>query len=315
MLNHFIFSLNAVMPLFLIIALGYTLKKTEFISGGFLAGGNKYVFYIALPVALFRNVYSSDVSDLLDLPFIAFVMGASLLGFLAIWAISAIFIKDKTILGAFVQGSFRGNFAFLGMPLLFNLAGDAGMARAALIITFVIPMYNICSILVLAANSDSGKKVGPLTVVFTVVKNPFIIGIVIGIIMVLLGVRLPAMVDRTVFYISNTATPMALICLGAGIVFQGFDKKLKYAVIASVIKVVILPIIFIAAGYALGFRDTDLAAIMVLGGIPAAIAGYAMVVQMGGDGYIAGMLVVVSTLMSAFTLTLLVYFMRVMGLV
>ena len=315
MLTHFIFSLNAVMPLFLIIALGYTLKKTDFISGGFLTSGNKYVFYIALPMALFRTVYNSDASDLLDLPFIAFVMGASLASFLLLWAISAIFIKEKKILGTFVQGAFRGNFAFIGLPLLFNLAGDAGLARAAIIITFVVPMYNICSILVLAANSDTGKKVGPLTILFTVVKNPFIIGIAIGIVMVLLGIRLPAMIDRTVFYISSTATPMALICLGAGIVFQGFDKKLKYAIAASVVKVVVMPIIFIVAGYVLGFRDADLAAIMVMGGVPAAIVGYAMAVQMGGDGYIAGTLVVISILMSAVTLTLLVYFMRVMGLV
>jgi len=315
MLDNFIFSLNAVMPLFLIIALGYIMKKSSFVSREFVSGCNKFVFYIALPIALFRNVYASDVSDLLDVPFIAFVMGATLLAFLSIWAVSAIFIKDKKILGAFVQGAFRGNFAFLGMPLLINLTGEAGMTRAALIITFVVPLYNICSILVLAVCSDSGQRVGPKTVVFTIIKNPFIIGIVIGIIMVLVGIRLPDMVNRTISYLGNTATPMALLCLGAGITFQGFDKRLKFAIISSLIKVFVLPIVFVTAGYLLGFRGSDLAALMVLEGIPSAIAGYSMVVQMGGDGYIAGTLVVISTMLSAVTLTLFIYIMRVMGLI
>ncbi|MCL2218023.1 MAG: AEC family transporter [Defluviitaleaceae bacterium] len=314
MLYNLIFSLNAVMPLFLLIALGYTLKKRDFLSGGFISGGNKFVFYIALPMTLFRNLYMSDVSELLDLTFIAFIVSASVLSFLAIWVVSAFFIKDRTIIGAFVQGAFRGNFAFLGMPLLLNIAGEAGMARATLIITFVLPLYNICSILVLAAYSDSGKKVGPLTIAFAVVKNPFIIGISVAVATVLLGIQLPSMISRSVTYISGMAIPLALICLGAGIVFQGFDKKFKFVLVASIIKVVALPVIFVAVGYAFGFRGVDLVALLVLGGTPSAIIGYTMVVQMGGDVYIAGTIVVTSTLLSAVSLTLLISFMRMLGL-
>ena len=314
MLENFLFSLNAVMPLFLIIAGGFLMRKTRFVSAEFVAGGNKLVFYVALPLTLFRNVYTSDVSDLLDLPFIAFVMISSLLVFFAIWVVSAFFIKDKNILGAFVQGAFRGNFAFLGMPLLFNLAGDAGIARAAIIITFVLPLYNIYSVVVLAANSNSGHRVGPKTILFTIIKNPFIIGILIALIFVLIGIELPQMINRTTVYAANMATPMALLCLGAGINFQGFDKKFKFAVISGAIKVIAVPVVLVTAAYLLGFRDYDLAAILVLGGIPSAIVGYAMVVQMGGDTYIAGTVVVISTLMSAVTLTMFVYVMRVMGL-
>jgi len=315
MLANFVFSINAVAPLFLILFFGYVLKKRDFISGGFVTSGNKFVFYIGLPAALFRSVHSAELAELLDWRFAAFAVGASLSAFFIIWLVSALFIKDKSILGAFTQGAFRGNFAFLGMPLLISLAGEAGEARAALILAFVIPLYNICSILVLAACSDTGKKVGFKTVAFVIVKNPFIIAIALAFGMQLVGIRLPFLVNQTVSYAANMATPLALICLGAGMYFQGFDTKFRFALIASLIKVVAMPVLFVTIGYMVGFRGYDIAALLVLGGIPSAIAGYTMVVQMGGDSYVAATIIVFTTLMSAFTFTLFVYILRTLGMI
>jgi len=314
MLDNFLFSINTVAPLFLVLFLGYILKRKEFLSEGFVATGNKVVFYIALPANIFLSVYTAELGELLDWGFVAFSVIASLIGFFGIWLISALFIKNKSILGAFAQGAFRGNFAFLGMPLLINIAGDAGRARAALIMAFVLPVYNICTVLLLAACSDNGKKVGFKTVMLTIVKNPFIIAIAIAFALQLLNIRLPFILSRTIGYGANMATALALLCLGAGMTFQGFDAKFKYALVSSLIKVLVLPILFVIAGYMMGFRGYDIAAFLILGGIPSAIAGYAMVVQMGGDGYIAGTIVVISTLFSAFTLTIFIYILRTLGM-
>ena len=315
MLENFLFSINAVAPLFLVLFLGYALKKTNFLSDGFVSSGNKMVFFIALPAILFINVYTTELGELLDWGFAALAVGLSIASFIGIWLIGALFIKDKCSLGAFAQGAFRGNLAFLGMPLLINIAGDAGAARAALLLAFVLPVYNISTVILLAASSESGKKVGVKTIILTIVKNPFIIAVVLAFALQLLDIRLPFIVDRTVIYASNMATPLALICLGAGMNFQGFDAKFKYAFVASMVKVIILPIVFTITAYLLGFRGYDIAAFMILGGIPSAIAGYAMVVQMGGDGYIAGTIVVISTFLSAFTLTLFIYALRVFGII
>ncbi|MCL2405864.1 MAG: AEC family transporter [Defluviitaleaceae bacterium] len=315
MLANLLFSINTVLPLFLMLLMGYTLKKLDFISGGFVSSGNKFVFYIALPATLFRSVYTAQLGELLDMRFAAFAVAASLVAFLVIWLVAALIIKDKQITGTFTQGAFRGNFAFLGMPLLISLAGDAGAARSALILVFVIPVYNICSILVLTARSDTGKKVGFMTVVYTIVKNPFIIAIFLAFVVQLAGISLPFVVSHTMGYAANMATPLALICLGAGMYFQGFDAKFKYALIASLVKVIVLPVLFVATGYVLGFRGYDIAALLVLGGVPSAIAGYAMVVQMGGDSYVAATIIVISTLASAFTLTLFIYMLRMLGVI
>jgi predicted permease len=128
------------------------------------------------------------------------------------------------------------------------------------------------------------------------------------------GIKLPIILTRALADLGHVTTPFALICLGGGITFLGFDKKFKYAVVASVIKIIITPIVYTVSAFMLGFTGTDLAAFMILGGAPSAIIGYAMVIQMGGDGYTAANIVLISTLFSAVTLTLFIYVMMAMGL-
>jgi len=173
----------------------------------------------------------------------------------------------------------------------------------------------LAAVLLLAACSDSGKKVSFKSVGLSIVKNPFIIAIVLAVGLQLFGVYLPFAISETVRHSANMATALALICLGAAMKYHGFDARFKYAFVASLIKVIVLPILFGLVGFFMGFDDYDIVAFVILGGIPSAIAGYAMVVQMGGDVYIAGTIVVISTLLSAFTLTVFVYVMRVLGLV
>lgn len=314
MLDSFLFSVNTVMPLFFLIALGVILKRTGFLSGKFFVAGNKMVFYILLPITIFNSVFSTDLNELASIGFAAFAIGATVLSFAAIWALSVFFIKDKRILGAFVQGAFRANTVFVGIPLMRNLAGEVGVARFAFIIALIMPVYNICSILLLSVCTETGEKLKLKTVLLTILKNPLIIATVIGITLNLFNVELPQTVTRTLSDLSGMSTPMALVCLGGGITFLGFNEKFKFSVIASLLKTVVLPVAFTAAAYALGFRGIDLAAFMVLGGLPSAISGYVMVVQLGGDAYTAGNIVLISTLLSAVTLTLFVYVMMVLGL-
>lgn len=313
MFTHFLFSVNTVLPIFLLIFLGYFLKKSGFFPENFVSTGNRMVFYILLPIAMFSSVFATDLGELVSWQFAAFAIGASVVSWGVIWAVARFFIKDKGILGAFVQGSFRANTVFIGIPLMRNLAGEAGVARFALIIALIMPLYNICSIIVLSVCADSDEKLRLKTIALTIAKNPLIIAIATGVVLSFLNVRLPQAATRTLSELSNMASPMALICLGGGITFLGFDKKFKYALVAAVLKVVVLPVAFTAAAYALGFRDIDLVAFMVLGGLPTAVAAYIMAVQMGNDGTTASNIILVSTLLSAATLTLFIYVMVALG--
>ena len=317
-LENFIFSINAVVPIFIVLFLGFILRKTNFLSEEFVKSGNKLMFFVALPASLFNSILDIELGEFLDWRFAIFIIAISVAGFFVIWFIAAFFIKDKRVLGAFVQGAFRANIAFLAIPLMNNIATTdpaAGVALAALLLAFVLPVYNVCSVVVLAVCSGNEHKVGFKKIMRIVLLNPFIVAVFLAVGAQLIDLELPFIIDRSLTYTANMATPLALICLGAGMTFHGFDERFKYSLIASLIKVIILPVAFVAIAYVFGFRGYELAAIMVLGGIPAAIAGYATVVQMGGDVYTAGTIVVISTFFSAFTLTLFIYLMRVMGLV
>ncbi|MCL2197341.1 MAG: AEC family transporter [Defluviitaleaceae bacterium] len=312
MFGHFIFSINTVVPLFLLIGLGFFLRRTEFLPKQFFAAGNRMVFYILLPISLFDSIFNADLSQLASFGFAAFSVGATFISFLAAWAISLFIVKEKDVRGAFTQGAFRSNAVFVGLPLMRNLAGDEGIAVFALVVALSVPVVNICSIFVLSVYAD--KKVKLLQVLISIVKNPLMIGMFFGFVFSLFNINLPYVFGRTLSDLSRMSTPMALLCLGGGITILGFDKKIKYAVVATIIKIIVLPIVFTTVAYLLGFRGIELAAFMVLGGLPSAISGYSTVVEMGGDSYTASNIVLISTLFSSVTLTLFIYVMMVMGL-
>ena len=312
MLDNFLFSLNVVVPVFLIMILGYELKRRDIITSGFLAGGNKIVFYIALPALLFRGVYTSDIRAAVDIKFVAFAFACTVFSFFALWGISAIFIKDRPVHASFTQGAFRGSFALFGIPLLLNMAGDGVMARAALLVVFIIPFFNVFSVMVLAP--CAAQKPGVLSVIWTVIKNPSNVMISIGILLAIFDLTLPVMVSTAVNTTANMATPLALLCLGGGMTFRGFDTKFKYALTAGLIKIFLVPLVFTALAVLFGFRDYDLAVLMIFFAVPSAVVGYSMAAQMGGDTYVAGTIIVIATLGSAFTLTLFIYSLRALGL-
>ena len=311
MLDNFLFSLNVVVPVFMVMFLGYVLKKQEVITSGFLKSGNKIVYYIGLPALLFRGVYTTNIGEFMDLRFILFTLISSIAAFFIIWGVSAIFLKDQPVLAAFAQGAYRGSFALLGTPLILNIGGADGMARAALVVVFVVPFFNVFSIM--ALSPCKGKSLSPLKLIWAVLKNPSNVMIAIGILLAVFEIEMPVMINGAINSTANLATPLALLCLGGGMVFHGFDAKFKYAMIASVIKVLVMPVLFITLAVVLGFRDYDLAVIMMLFGVPSAVVGYAMAAQMGGDTYIAGTIVVFSTIMSAVTITVFIYVLRVLG--
>ncbi|MCL2049800.1 MAG: AEC family transporter [Defluviitaleaceae bacterium] len=318
MLTQFIFSVNAVIPLFLLIALGFFLKEKNFLTPSFFEAANKFVLNILLPTILFQNVAATDLRQTADFKLAAFAVFATIFIFALLWFFGTFFIKDKPVLGSFVQGAFRANNAFMGIPLMQSIAGEQGVATLAFILVFIMPLYNILSIILFTslatasghANTPNVTKRRLLAckkIAASIFKNPLIISILIGTIFALLNIKLPPIAARPISDLAYMATPMALICLGGGIGRITAGKSFLYSLVASFVKLIVTPIIFTTAAYLLGFRGIELAAIMVLGALPSAIVGYVMAIQMGGDGETAGRIAVLSTLLSVFSLTFFVY--------
>ena len=313
----FIFSLNATLPIFLIMVLGWFLMKIGLFNKEFNKVADKYVFKVALPVLLFKDIATADIRSDFNLTFVLFCMITTTIMFLAIWGLSYIFIKDKTQVGAFAQASARGSAAVLGIAFINNIYGNSGMAP--LMIVSAVPLYNILSVIILTFSADMGKGVNKgeniKKACLNVIKNPIIIGIFLGLPFSIFGISIPQIPLKAVTSIAQTATPIALLVVGAG--FEGAKaiKKIKLTSIATFIKLVLLPLIFFPFAIAFGFRGSELVAILIMLGSPTTVTCYIMAKNMGNDEVLSSSIVVMATLLSSVTLTGWIFVLKVMGLI
>ena len=314
MLANLIFSLNMVLPIFLLLLTGGLMRRFNVISEDFVKTGNSLVFYYTLPAGMFMSVYASDLTQMFDAKFVLFAVGVTVASFAIVWILAEIFVKDKAVIGTFVQGSVRGNYAILGMPLLVNLVGAENSVKGVLVLTFVVPLYSLFSIVALSARSSEPQKVRLWPLLKTVFSNRMIVGILLGAALAFLRVPLPVVVTKPIEYIAMLTTPLSLLCLGGSINMKERGTKLKLAAVASALKVVIFPLIYLPMAYALGFRGVDLLTLLVMLGVPTAIASYAMAIQLKGDHTIASMTIVMTTGASLFTLTGFIYAFKTLGL-
>ena len=314
-MDNLIYSLNATVPVFAVMVLGFLLKRKGFLTDEFVQVGNKLVFRVALPCMLFLDIAEMDPSQLLDGRFVAFGAAVSLGSILLIWVLTRLLMRDKTQVGAFVQGAYRSSAAILGVALISNIYGDAGYAP--LMILASVPIYNIMAVLILVLEAGGGGKHTPArlrSAAVLVFKNPLILAILAGAPFAIFGWSLPSMVGKTVSMLGKLATPLALLAIGASFVWGDALKKAKPTVLASLIKLVVLPAVFLPLAVGLGFRSEQLLAILIMLGSPSTASGYIMAKQMGNDAVLANGIIVLTTLLSAVTLTGWIFLLRALAL-
>ncbi len=314
-MKNFIFSINATIPIFLIILLGYILKKINFLTEEFASVINKYVFVVALPVMLFQDIALSDVKQEMNFKFFIFCFAATVSMFFLVWIIARLTLKDKTMVGAFAQAASRGSAAILGVAFVENICGDIG--STPLMIVAAVPFFNILSVIILVCSADTkeknyGKIKGSL---INIAKNPIIIGILLGLACSLARLRIPTIPAKTIDYIARTATPMALIAVGAGFNVNEALIRIKPALGATFIKLVGLPLIYLPIAYRLGFTGSEMVSILVMLAAPSTVSCYVMAKNMHNDGILTSNIIVLTTLLSSLTLTLWIFILKTMGCV
>lgn len=320
-MDSFLFALNATVPVFLVILLGFVLQKLHLLNDVFNKTANEYVFKCALPISLFRSIAGMDFYSEFDFGFCLFCFGATTVMFLGAWAAAWLLMKDKGQVGAFAQASARSSAAVLGIALAVNLYGDSGMVP--MMIMSAVPFFNVYSVLILSFSPqvDEDGRLLPAArglgavkrACINVVKNPLIIGILAGIPFALLQVQLPAMVDSALSSIGATATPIALVVVGAS--FSGSEamKRWKGAAVSSFVKLFLLPGIFLPLAAAMGFRRSELIAILIMTGSPTTVASFVMAKNMHADGVLTANTVLLSTVLSAVSITLWLFLLKALG--
>lgn len=324
MLDNLIFSLNTVLPLCFFVLLGAILRHKRMFSPEFFSDVDRFVFKIALPCMVFLDVLECDVSQLTDFSLIGFAVAGVTLSVLVLSLTVPIFIKDKARQGAFIQGVYRSNFAVLGVSLAGGLTGDEGLAAMAVVMPFAIVLFNGYAVITLSVftereNKKSAREV-TLTVAKNIVTNPLIIATAIALVFILvretLSFELPEVVTGITGRLSDTVYALALISLGASMTKESFgDGKLKTALVASVLKTVVLPVIAVTVAALMGFTGARICVVFVLFGAPSAISSYIMAKNMKSDAELAGQILLVSTVMSLLTIFVGVFVMRTLALI
>lgn len=314
-MENLIFSLNATVPVFILMVLGVVFRKAGLMEGRFTDQINQFVFKAALPVLLFEDLAGSDFSHVWDARFVLFCFGATLAGIL-LAACIAMTLKDKSQKGEFIQASYRSSAALLGIAFIKNIYGNAGMAP--LMIIGSVPLYNVMAVLVLTVTKpDRGKMDRALLkrTVRGVLTNPIILGILAGMVWSLLGIPQPAVMEKTVSSLSAVATPLGLMAMGASFDWKKAGKAMGPALAASAIKLAGLTALFLPAAIWLGFRNEQLVAILVMLGSATTVSCFVMARNMGHEGVLTSSVVAITTCGSAFTLTFWLYMIRSMGLI
>ncbi|WP_034601901.1 AEC family transporter [Clostridiisalibacter paucivorans] len=315
-LDNLLFSINAVMPIFIILILGYFLKEKGLIDQYTIKKMNAVLFNVALPMFLFRDISRSNFTDVFDLRLLIFAVGTTCLSFVLIWVVAEIFIKDKSSIGAFVQGSFRSNYALIGLALAYNVGGSEAVTKGALLMAFVIPCYNVLSVIVLTFRSKGNSDVGIKTALISIIKNPLIISIVLSLPFCLLQIGIPSIVNKSIDYMAGMATPLAMLAIGGTIYLDEIkNRRIRLAVVGSAIKLIVQPIIYIPIALFLGIRGNGLLVLYIMYGSPTAVSSYVMASNMNGDVELASDIFIITTLFSVITFTIGIYTFKVLGFI
>lgn len=338
MLGHILLTaVNAVAPIVLLILLGYILKQKGFLNDSFLKTGNALVFKVCLPCMLFVNVYGIQGMNQVPWGTVIYCLCAILVLFLVGLGIAVLGTKDLDRRGVLWQCVFRSNYAIIGLPLTAALGGETASSVSAIVATLAIPAFNICAVIALSVfkKDGAGKKPGVKSVLLGIIKNPLIIGVLLG--LVCLGIRAlqVSLFGEVVFALNRElkfaydvaeklkalTTPLALIVLGGQFQFSVVKGMLKEIVLGTVSRIVLAPVLCIGGAVLLSMTglidcgpDT-VPAMLCLFGTPVAVSSAVMASQMGGDEQLATQLVVWTSIGSIFSTFALVCALMYMGLI
>ena len=307
-------SFEAVLPIFILMLIGYLIKRTKLADKKSLDVMNKLVFKIFLPVLLFYNIYSTQTADVFDVKLIAFTV-VGILFIFVLGYISVLFLtKDNARRGVMLQSFFRANFAILGIPLVSYICGNKTSGIASLMVAVVIPMFSILAVIALERFRKGNNKLDVLKLLKGVITNPLIIGCVIGMIFFIFNIKLPAVIEKSVKDISSIATPLSIIVLGSVFEFSDIKGYFRENAIVVATRLVIVPLIIIPVAVWLGFSGEALACLLVVFASPVSVSSFAMAQQMDGDQTLAAQVIVLSSVFCLVTLFFWIFALSSLGL-
>ena len=312
LLNSFLLSINAIASIFVMMAVGYGAKRLLHLEKEHVARFNSLVFHTLLPLMLFYNVYNSDIRGGVNLRCLGLALGVLAALFALTWALVKRVEGENSQRGVMIQAAFRSNFLLLGMPLIRELCPGADLATVSVMLAIVVPCYNVLAVITL--ETFSRKQIDVKKILLGIVKNPLILASAAGIVLNLSGLRLPTFLDNPISQLGTSASPVALLLLGAQFEFQDVRSHRRNLAICTALRLVVFPGVALPLAALTGLRGPEFAVLISMFATPTAVSSFSMAVQMGGSPELAASAVTVTTLLSAVTMFLWTFLFKSLGM-
>lgn len=311
-MENLMISANAVLPMCLVMALGYGTRRLGWLRREEISTINKIAFRIFLPCLLYYNIYCSDLSGSFDPLLMAYAVGGVLLTFGLALGYTLLTEKLPERRGVLIQGMFRSNYVIMGIPVATALLGADQLGTVSILIAVIVPLFNMLAVVVLEV--FRGQKPKLLHILGQIAKNPLVIGSVLGILTLVAGIRLPHILEQTIQSVSAIASPLQLFLLGAFFQFSGLKTYRRELVTVSIAKLIVSPGLFLGLGALLGFRGVAFVSLIGIFASPTAVNSFTMAQQMGGDAELAGDIVVTTSAASILTMFLWIFLFKSLGM-
>ncbi|MGM0613987.1 MAG: AEC family transporter [Pseudomonadota bacterium] len=311
LLELFARTLDVTLPVFVMVFLGVGLKRLGWVDGAFINTASALVFKATLPTLIFMSLIQADLSVALNVPLLMFFAIATV-GQLLISGLGAWRQVPYTDRGVYIQGAFRGNCGIVGLALAAAMYGNYGLSAGGVLLGVVILTYNTLSVIVLTAFHPD-KRLSWRQLMIGIAKNPLILSVVLAIPFAAFSVPLPEWVLTSGEYFASLTLPLALICIGATLSVTSLRRGSHAALGASLLKMVVLPIVSTLAAWLIGFSGRELGLLFLFFASPTAAASFVMVKALGGNTALAANIVAITTLMASLTITLGIFALRLLG--
>lgn len=312
-MNSFVVCVGAVLPIFILMAVGYLCQRLGVIKREAVPAMNKVAFTVFLSTMVFNSIYTSDLAASVDPFLLAYTAVAAIAVFAAATAVVNATVPVENQKGVMVQGMFRSNFVMVGLAVAENLLPPGEMGTVAVLVAVIIPVYNVLAVVTLSAHG--GEATSWTGVVRKIATNPLIIATVLALAMAALGLRLPAVLERCVAQMAAVSTPLMLFLLGAFFEFKSLPRYGRQLATVCLFRLVLVPAVVLGIAVALGIGSTGLVALLAVFATATAIASFTMAQQMGGDAELAGNIVVATSVLCPFTIFAFAYGLMSLGLI
>lgn len=315
-MNNILFIINTVSPIFLIVIIGWILRKAGIIEESFIKQSTKFVFNVTVPILVFLKLVSVEFKALFDSKLIVIVYGCMFFVFFLGWVLSVIFIKKGRGRGVFIQGGFWPNNVIIGLALVMNIFGEEAVSKMIMILVFLIPLDYMLSVFALTISDRSEERGKAIIKVFkSIISNPIIFSAVLAIIFSLFRIQIPIIFINTGNYLAEITLPLALIALGGTLRIKHLKNTSSITLGAFIVKLFISPIIATLVCLLFGYHNIELGVVFVIFACPTAIVSYIMADAMTPHGEIAGNIVLTTTLASSITISGGLLILKYLGLV